>query len=339
MNGHEYATTHVAIRVHASRWIANLTKPFSLTVLMYHYVRDPGDQAEAGSGIAGLPVAQFEAQLDQMSQRHTMITWLDLQTYLLGHNSLPANACLLTFDDGVSDHYLNVFPILQRRGLSGLFFALARSPGMGLTLAHKIHFLLARLGLDELRAAIRRRLNPVEQETYQSAEQNYQAYGYSEVNVFKGVLQRDLSARANAWLSELFAEHIGSETHIAQDYFLAPGQITTMAASGMHFGGHSRTHPWFDWIDDAQQAEEIKASASWLSAIESSPWALAYPYGGFNANSPQHLQANGFAAAFTTIDQTTHVDPWFIGRLDAEELIATTVQLHQPRVTRQDPNG
>ena len=38
--------------------------PFSLTAMMYHYVRDPGDEAEAGSGIPGLPVARFEAQLD-----------------------------------------------------------------------------------------------------------------------------------------------------------------------------------------------------------------------------------------------------------------------------------
>lgn len=315
--------------------VTHLTKPFSLTVLMYHYVRDPGDPAEAGSGIAGLPVAQFQAQLDLVRQWYSMITWLDLRSYLLGQNSLPAKACLLTFDDGVCDHYLNVFPILQRRGLSGLFFALARSPGMGLTLAHKIHFLLARLGLTELRAAVYRRLNSLEQDAYQHAEQNYQAYGYAEVNVFKAVLQRDFSAQANAWLSDLFAEHIGSETRIAQDYFLTPEQIATMVAGGMHFGGHSRTHPWFDWIGDAQQAEEIKASASWLSAIESGPWAFAYPYGGFHAHSPQHLLANGFAAAFTTIDQITHADPWFIGRWDAEELIADDTRLRQPGVVSQ----
>lgn len=321
---------YMAVRVHTSRWIAKLTLPFSLTVLMYHYVRDPGDQADAGSGITGLPVAQFEAQLDLATQRYAIMTWPDVRACLLGQTTLPANACLLTFDDGVCDHYLNVFPILQRRGLSGLFFALARWPGLGLTLAHKIHFLLARLGLNDLRAAIHRRLNLAEHEAYQQAEQKYRGYAYSDINVFKSVLQRDLSAQANVWLSDLFAEHIGSETHIAQDCFLKPAYITEMAAGGMHFGGHSQTHPWFDWISDAQQAEEVKASAQWLSAIEPGPWPFAYPYGGFNANSPQHLRATGFAAAFTTIDQTTHVDPWFIGRLDAEEWPADDTRLRQP---------
>ena len=293
---------------------------FPVTVLMYHYVRDPGDQAEAGTGIPGLPVTEFEAQLEALAQRHVMITWLDLRDHLLGQNTLPEGACLLTFDDGLCDHYLNVFPILKRRGLSGLFFALARSPGAGLTLAHKIHFLLARLGLDGLRGAIQRHLTAAEEVQYQQAEQKYQALGYTALNVFKGVLQRDLSPQAEAWLSELFAEHIGSQTHIAQDYFLTPAQIAEMAAGGMHFGGHSQTHPWLDWVDDVQQAEEIQASADWLGTVESRPWAFAYPYGGFNTRSAGHLQAHGFTAAFTTIEQTTHVDPFLIGRLDGEDL-------------------
>ena len=34
-------------------------EPLELTAWMYHYVRDPGDAAEAGSGIPGLPVARL----------------------------------------------------------------------------------------------------------------------------------------------------------------------------------------------------------------------------------------------------------------------------------------
>jgi peptidoglycan/xylan/chitin deacetylase (PgdA/CDA1 family) len=294
-------------------------KPFSLTVFMYHYVRDPGDRAEAGSGVPGLPVAHFEAQLDDATRHYEMIAWPALREYLMGQKSLPANACLLTFDDGVCDHYLNVFPRLKRRGLSGLFFALARPPGLGLTLAHKIHFLLARLGLDGLSEAIWLHLNRTQRDLYQQAEKKYQAKGYSRVNVLKGVLQRDLSAEADSLLGQIFAEHLGSEVETAQAYFLTSEHIAEMAADGMHFGGHSRSHPWFDWIDGDQQAEEIKASAEWLRGIEAGPWAFAYPYGGYDDHSAPSLRGHDFVAAFTTVDQTTHSDPFFIGRLDAEE--------------------
>lgn len=296
-------------------------QPIFLTVMMYHYVRDPGgdSQAGAGSDIPGLAVAQFEAQLDALTQRYNLIAWPDLRAYLVRQKPLPPSACLLTFDDGMGDHYFNVFPILRARGLSGLFFALARQPGEGLALAHKIHFLLARLGLAGLREAIWLRLGPAQREIYEQAEVQYRK-NYSELNVFKAILQRDLSTEADGLLGQLFAEHIGSEEKTAGEYYLTADQIAEMAASGMHFGGHSHSHPWFDWVDADGQAEEIKASAAWLRTVGPDPWAFAYPYGGLSSRAPELLRANGFIAAFTTVEQVEHTDQFFIGRLDGEEL-------------------
>jgi peptidoglycan/xylan/chitin deacetylase (PgdA/CDA1 family) len=93
-----------------------------------------------------------------------------------------------------------------------------------------------------------------------------------------------------------------------------------MAAGGMHFGGHSRSHPWFDWIDAAARAAEIKASADWLQQFEPGPWAFAYPYGGLSEDMPDLLKRYGFIAGFTTMEQRLHADPYFIGRLDGEEI-------------------
>jgi len=303
-------------------------QPFSLTVLMYHYVRDPGDRAEAGSGIPGLSRARFEAQLDYAARHYAVVAWPDVRACVVDQKPLPRNACLLTFDDGVCDHYLNVFPALRARGLSGLFFALARPVGAGLALGHKIHFLLARLGLDGLREAVGRRLTPAQRDSYTQAERHYQAK-YSGVDIFKSILQRDLSAEAEAFLSQLTAEHLGPEVKIADRYYLTPDQVAAMRAGGMHFGGHSRTHPWFDWVSADQQAAEINASAGWLQEIEPGPWAFAYPYGGWSAESPELLRGHGFAAAFTTISQVEHTDPFFIGRLDGEEL-STELTPRQP---------
>jgi hypothetical protein len=88
----------------------------------------------------------------------------------------------------------------------------------------------------------------------------------------------------------------------------------------MHFGGHSRTHPWFDWIDAEARTAEIKASAEWLRRFEPGPWAFAYPFGAGSEDSPRLLQKHGFVGAFTTQTQFRHSDPFFIGRLDGEEI-------------------
>ena len=69
-----------------------------------------------------------------------------------------------------------------------------------------------------------------------------------------------------------------------------------------------------------RDAVEIKASADWLQQFEPEPWAFAYPYGGLSEDSPHLLKEHGFMAAFTTQTQLHHSDPYFIGRLDGEEM-------------------
>jgi peptidoglycan/xylan/chitin deacetylase (PgdA/CDA1 family) len=302
-----------------------MNQPLDLTVMMYHYVRDPRDAAEGGSGIPGLSVQAFEAQLDALSEQHTFVTWTHVQLALMGEEPLPSSACLLTFDDGVRDHYINVFKILHDRNLSGLFFILDRYEDDGLILAHKIHFLLAKMGLSGLREAIWDKLNPMQRELFMQAESQYQ-FKYppisieSQINLLKAVLQRDLSAEVNPLLSDLFEIHVGSENETARNYYLNLEQINEMRAGGMHFGGHSHTHPWFDWIDADARNDEIKVSAAWLQHFEPEPWAFAYPYGGLSEDSPDLLKKHGFLAAFTTRTKLRHSNPYFIGRLDGEEI-------------------
>ncbi|HEX5943460.1 MAG TPA: polysaccharide deacetylase family protein [Anaerolineales bacterium] len=302
-----------------------MNQPLELTVMMYHYIRDKGDDAEAGSGIAGMPIHVFERQLDDLSRQYRFVTWPQVQMALQGRKPLPISACLLTFDDGILDHYINVFKVLQERKLSGLFFALGRCEDDGLTLAHKIHFLLAKLGLPDFRNAFWEKLNLVQRQQFAQAEKYYQLKFPpisldKRINLLKAVLQRDLSAEIDPLLSDLFETHVGSERETAQNYYLTTEQIREMAAGGMHFGGHSRSHPWFDWIDAEARTAEIRASADWLQQFEARPWAFAYPYGGFSEDSPNLLKQHGFIAAFTTQTQLRHSDPYFIGRLDGEEV-------------------
>jgi peptidoglycan/xylan/chitin deacetylase (PgdA/CDA1 family) len=303
-----------------------MNQPLDLKVMMYHYVRDPGDAAEAGSGIPGMPTVIFETQLDELSKQHTFVTWHDVRMALLDESPLPSSACLLTFDDGICDHYLNVFRILHDRNLSGLFFMLDRFGDDGLVLAHKIHFLLASLGLSRLREALLEKLNSTQQQKFTQAEEYYRSK-YSgasldtQINLFKAVLQRDLSVEVSPLLSELFEAHVGSEREMASRYYLNPEQIREMRFGGMHFGGHSHSHPWFDWIDAEARDREVKASAEWLRQFEPEPWAFAYPYGGMSDDSPRIFKQHGFIAAFTTRTQLTHSDPYHIGRLDGEEMI------------------
>ncbi|MDB2603951.1 polysaccharide deacetylase family protein, partial [Planktomarina temperata] len=91
-----------------------------LTTVMYHYVRPVAQSAFPR--LKALEINDFLGQLDHLQAHYNMISPQDLSTVLSGEGALPSRPCLLTFDDGYSDHYRYVFPALASRGLSGLFF-------------------------------------------------------------------------------------------------------------------------------------------------------------------------------------------------------------------------
>ena len=110
--------------------------------VMYHYVRD--SVATGYPGIRALAPSLFAQQLDWLQSRYTLIDMATLDAALDGA-PLPADAALLTFDDGFVDHYEMVFPELASRGLSGVFFlsGIACQPEPRLLGVHKTQFLLA----------------------------------------------------------------------------------------------------------------------------------------------------------------------------------------------------
>jgi hypothetical protein len=208
---------------------------------------------------------------------------------------------------------------------STFFFIMDGHERAGLVLAHKIHFLLAKVGVTGLGDAIWEKLNASQRERFTLAENKYRSKyppisEDGQINLLKAVLQRDLSPEIDTLLSDLFETHVGSEHETVRNYYLNSEQIREMAAGGMHFGGHSRNHPWFDWINSEARTSEITASAEWLQQFEPEPWAFAYPYGGLSDDAPRLLKQHGFVAAFTTRTQLRHPDPYYIGRLDGEEL-------------------
>jgi peptidoglycan/xylan/chitin deacetylase (PgdA/CDA1 family) len=290
----------------------------NLTVMMYHYVRDAGDAAEAGSGVPGLATSKFSAQVAKLAREHEMVGWEDVRAALTGEKALPENACLLTFDDATCDHYLNVFPELKRQNVPGLFFAMAREIDL-LPAPFKLHYLIARLGLQTLRGEVWEKLDEPQRRIYCDAEARYRLRWRSETDVVKGIFQRDLELQVSPISSELIEKHIGPEWDLAQHLFLTESQMREMRAGGMRIGGHSATHPWFDFIDPARREREIRVSREFLSGFETAPYAFAYPYGGLASDAPQLLSDNGFAAAFTTRSQTQHFDAYYIGRFDGEE--------------------
>lgn len=94
-----------------------------MPILMYHYVSAlPGDADEVRTDLTLSPDL-FRAHMDALFyQGFTPVSLYDLDNALLTGMPLPAKPVILTFDDGYTDHYTNVFPVLKQYGFTATFF-------------------------------------------------------------------------------------------------------------------------------------------------------------------------------------------------------------------------
>ena len=100
---------------------------------------------------AGLPyfrhlhIDDFEQQWDYFVKEYGAVTRADFLAAL--ESGQPAPGVVLTFDDGLKDHYDYVLPRLQARGLWGLFYVPTGVYAAGRLLdVHRVHLLLGRNG-------------------------------------------------------------------------------------------------------------------------------------------------------------------------------------------------
>lgn len=302
---------------------------------MYHYVRDL-DRSRFPA-IKGLSLERFRRQLDHIQSHYTPISVDDLiEAQASPTNRLPENAILLTFDDGYSDHFLNVFPLLDARGIRGCFFPPAQAVLEHVVLdVNKIQFVLAAVPdaaklLDEVFAAIdefRSQYELRSRDEYLAAMTEKHRYDVREVTVIKRLLQRELPESVRiAIVARLFEKHVtADETAFAVELYMSLDQIECMRRHGMHIGSHGYTHAWMNHILRTEQAIETERSLEFLKLVGAGNhyWTMCYPYGGFNDSLLEVLRERSCSVGFTVeprIADLNHDDRLTLPRIDTNDL-------------------
>jgi GT2 family glycosyltransferase/peptidoglycan/xylan/chitin deacetylase (PgdA/CDA1 family) len=95
-----------------------------VVVLAYHAIADlDGDRI---LGPYGVPPARFASQLDGMLRAGwRFVSLQEVLSVLDGRGSLPSRAVLVTFDDGFADLLTAALPIMVRRGVPAVAFAVS----------------------------------------------------------------------------------------------------------------------------------------------------------------------------------------------------------------------
>jgi peptidoglycan/xylan/chitin deacetylase (PgdA/CDA1 family) len=302
---------------------------------MYHYVRDL--EHSRFPAIKGLSLERFRRQLDYIQSRYTPISLEDLvEAQASPTNRLPENAILLTFDDGYSDHFLNVFPLLDAKGIKGCFFPPAQAVLEHVVLdVNKIQFVLAAVPdvaklleqvfttIDEFRSHYELK----SREEYLAAVTEKHRYDVHEVTVIKRLLQRELPEPVRtAIVQRLFQKYVtADEAAFAVELYMSLDQIECMRLHGMHIGSHGYTHAWMNHISQAEQASETERSLEFLKSVGAGTrdWTMCYPYGGFNDSLLQVLRERSCSLGFTVeprIADLNRDDRLTLPRIDTNDL-------------------
>jgi peptidoglycan/xylan/chitin deacetylase (PgdA/CDA1 family) len=280
-----------------------------LWVVMYHYVRDlPRTRFPR---IKGMLTADFGKQVDRLSGRYEMATLESALAFLAGEYHPVRDLCLLTFDDGLKEHYTDVLPILSERRIQGLFFVITRCPEEGRVVpVHKNHFLMAELPFDEYRHAFLARLGEASPDTPTEVDVTQATSSYRwdmpDVAAFKYLLNMRLpEALREEILDALFAEYLGDEAEFARQLYLSWEEAREMQAQGMLMGGHSHNHAALATLDDETQQADLERCAQLLHSrlCPQAMWPFSYPYGQshtFNSVTVETIRDLGFACSFAT---------------------------------------
>jgi peptidoglycan/xylan/chitin deacetylase (PgdA/CDA1 family) len=297
---------------------ASMNRP--VTIVMYHYVRDL--ERSRFPAIKGLSVERFRRQLDYIQARYTPISVEKLLGALgAGREDLPPNPILLTFDDGYTDHFANVFPLLDARGIQGCFFPPAQAVLEHKVLdVNKIHFILAAVPdagalLDQVFSSLaefRSKYTLKSRDSYLLAVSGDHRYDRREVTVLKRLLQRELPEPVRAAIvRQLFAEHVtADEVAFACELYMSVEQIACLRRHGMHIGSHGYAHVWLNHVSPDEQAVEIDRSLDFLKnlGVGKDEWTMCYPYGGFDDSLVQILRARQCRLGFSVEVRVANLD-------------------------------
>ena len=264
---------------------------------MYHDIRDDTKYKSRMALKSFLNINQFKKQLSYITSNYTPIGTRDL----IHHIYKKGKFAILTFDDGLRDHY-NVCSILLDRKIKGTFL-IPTLPikNREVMTAHKIQFILS--SMPEISAVLEimklLKASPVEEDTLWKhySVSKWESNWWTKEMVF---ITNFLRMPFNKWIVDrMFSRFLTKdEKAFAEDLYLSEKQLKEMADAGMEIGAHGYTSKSLESVED--QEEEISKSLEYVKQFDDKGLIFSYPQGSYNDQTLGLLKKYNCKYAYTT---------------------------------------
>ena len=210
---------------------------------MYHYVRPFSD-----TKLRVFSETDFNSQLDYLAENFGFVTkedWLNFR--LRGH--IPQGV-LLTFDDGLKDHFVTVMPELMKRRIFAVFYV-NTDPLQGNPLSvHLVHWLLANSDINQILDFLLPRMksqgftiNP-----HQYSRRIYESLDHSLIEKeFKRLMNWTLKQQDSKTLLVDAFSHFAqiSLQEFVNEWYLNEQDVYQLFKNGFEIGSHTCSHSLF----------------------------------------------------------------------------------------------
>ena len=282
---------------------------------MYHYVRPTEN-----TSLRYLNLTDFQKQLDWLKAKYG--NFLSREDWEAAKDGKPIRGVLLTFDDGLKDHFNYVLPELLKREIFAIFFVCTDPIIFGKPLpVHIAHKLIATGDSRELLEFIKEKVpSSIWIETNKNnAKKAYLHQKELEPNILikKVINYLFTSYDSTKLLNECVGVFMNQTIDdFVSDWYMSEKDILETVNSGYLIGSHTCSHRLLSSLDKSQIHKEIFLSKVILeNIIKSRIDEFCYPYGGkksYNLEVVEVLKESGFGWAHD-------VNPQAIQKIHLEE--------------------
>ena len=253
--------------------------------LCYHYIR-PATSTDKFFRLQGLSQQLFRQHIEMLLEHYHIISPDDALNFSVGNYEFPNDkpGILLTFDDGLSDHF-DASEILHQYGLTALLFLPTCALIDGLPANPNIvHYCVAKYGVQQLLAHYDAALDLLK-----VTDPNFQIH-YEQTHETEHIeaLKQNLNylippATSRTIFLNIYGNLLQKEfPNAIQLIHLSKTQITRMLFWGHALGAHSHTHVSLGApeLSRTQLRAELLRPKEYLRETFNVPiHALAYPFG------------------------------------------------------------
>lgn len=236
--------------------------PLNYCLPVYHCVSDE-NLPHLNQIIKYKNVKQFESDLDYLSKYFQFVNWDEFKDFIKGNFKPKKKIALLTFDDGLSEFYDIIAPILERKGIYAInFINPAFINNKDLMFRSKASLIVNKLKSGNIK---NQEINPIfSSENY--AEEILKIKYENRIELDKIAEQLDINF--DSFLQE-------------QKPYLDLNQLKQLTNKGFGISAHSWDHPLYYDLSLNQQLETTQKTLDYLKENNLMTDSFAFPFTDF----------------------------------------------------------